>query len=113
MTRWVSQPANRSVRPASGRRPKETEPGRLAGDRDDSCAWMIDEVRRLDQSGCGLNEPIRRVVVDDLSCAGAVDGDHEEVSEVAVALTLDAARAHQTDVVVVHGMRRDLNQGLR
>src|SRR5438874_1938949 len=74
---------------------------------------MVDEARRCHESAWGLNEAVRCVVVHDLSRAGRVDRDHEEVGEVAVALALDAARAHQADVVVVHGMRRDLHQGLR
>src|SRR5207244_12931898 len=64
-------------------------------------------------AGAGFDQVVRHVVVYDLGCAGGVDVDLEEVSEVAVALRGGAPGAPEADVEIVHRVRRRLDQGGR
>ena len=109
----IAQAGDRGVCRAAHGCPEESDSGRLPRDRDHSRAGVVDESRRRDESAGLLNEAIRRVVVHDLRGARLVDRDDEEVGEVAVALTCDARRSLEADVVVVHRVRGDLDERLR
>ena len=104
----VGYPANGRVRGTRHKAAVKAHPRRLSRHGWHRSAGVIDELRsrlktRLDQA-------VRGVVVDDLGRAGAVDRDREEVGQVPVALLLNAVGACKANVVVVHGMWRDLDQ---